>query len=147
MTVFLSPVLLLCSDCFSLLALLCHNSIVKLLVLCVKTAFYTKFQEYYIRFLSQSQPQKRQKSQFFYDFFAIFQKKALFLQKSEMFSQKNGKQDLPLSVLSTLSGKYPAVVKYPPPLPLIAVPPPAWCSLLRNETLSAAFRIFFQFSP
>jgi hypothetical protein len=78
-------------------------------------------------------------------FLQFFRKNALFLPKSEMFSQKNGKQDLPLSVLSTLSGKYPAVVKYPPPLPLIPVPPSAWCSLLRNETLSAAFRIFFNF--
>lgn len=105
-----------------------------------------------MRFLLQCQPPKRQKTQFFDDFFAIFQKNANFLPKSEMFVAKNGKQSLPLSVLSTLSGKYPAVVKYPPhtavncrELPLTAVPLPAWCSLLRNETLRAAFRIFFNF--
>ena len=67
-----------------------------------------------MRFLLQCQPPKRQKRQFFDDFFVIFQKNANFLPKSEMFLQKMVNKACPLSVLSTLSGKYPAVVKYPP---------------------------------
>ena len=41
-----------------------------------------------MRYFLQSQPLKRQKTQFFDDFFAIFQKNANFLPKSEMFLQK-----------------------------------------------------------